>query len=216
MAGWWFLFWIMILNSERAMCQPDLSSLVEKSRWRNLRNTSLMLMVCDGGQRSGCGSLPTCPLNLYQAASPPPKVAVLVSTFDFNFKLDFNRNLIFVDSNFCPRNTFSGNQTFRHPSWRELFQNSDSVKHFLFVVSIESESSSPCLASVMKSWVVRPVISDPRMFILAGIKHRHSVTRKTQNYPRHLSIPPSQHDGGRSGLGDQHRRCYNPALWEPP
>ena len=106
MAGWWFLFWIMILNSERAMCQPDLSSLVEKSRWRNLRNTSLMLMVCDGGQRSGCGSLPTCPLNLYQAASPPPKVAVLVSTFDFNFKLDFNRNLIFVDSNFCPRNTF--------------------------------------------------------------------------------------------------------------
>ena len=179
MAGWWFLFWIMILNSERAMCQPDLSSLVEKSRWRNLRNTSLMLMVCDGGQRSGCGSLPTCPLNLYQAASPPPKVAVLVSTFDFNFKLDFNRNLIFVDSNFCPRNTFSGNQTFRHPSWRELIQK---VKHFLFVVSIESESSSPCLASVMKSWVVRPVISDPRMFIHARIKH------PTPSLPKHKTI----------------------------
>ena len=174
-----------------------------------------MLMVCDGGQRSGCGSLPTCPLNLYQAASPPPKVAVLVSTFDFNFKLDFNRNLIFVDSNFCPRNTFFWQPNLSTPFLTRINSKSKTFS-FCGFHRVRSESSSPCLASVMKSWVVRPVISDPRMFILASIKHRHSVTRKTQNYPRHLSIPPSQHDGGRTGLGDQHRRCYSPALWEPP
>ena len=129
MAGWWFLFWIMILNSERAMCQPDLSSLVEKSRWRNLRNTSLMLMVCDGGQRSGCGSLPTCPLNLYQAASPPPKVAVLVSTFDFNFKLDFSCNLIFVDlTTFVSQNSLLLFQIYVLPSYLRLKENQTLVE----------------------------------------------------------------------------------------
>ena len=52
----------------------------------------------------------------------------------------------------------------------------------------QDTSSSPHPASVMKSWVVRPVISDPRMFIHARIKHLHSLTPKTQNCPRHLSL----------------------------